>query len=105
MAPVRPDFTLRISPDNPRMGQGDTAAITVTAVRHDEFAGEIKLGVERLPSGFVASEALIPAGQNEGRLTITAPAGVQPGLVAPRGPGDARWCWPRRRTQSRSGRT
>jgi hypothetical protein len=83
IAPPRPDFTLRISPDNPRMGQGDTAAITVTAVRHDEFAGEIKLGVERLPKGFVASEAFIPTGQNEGRLTITAPADFQPGIVAP----------------------
>jgi hypothetical protein len=83
IAPPRPDFTLRISPDNPRMGQGDTAAITVAAIRHDEFAGEIKLGVERLPKGFIASDALIPAGQNEGRLTITAPADFPPGIVAP----------------------
>jgi hypothetical protein len=82
-APLRPDFTLRISPDNPRMGQGDTAAITVSAIRHDEFNGEIKLGVERLPKGFIASEAFIPAGQNEGRLTITAPLDFQPGIVAP----------------------
>jgi hypothetical protein len=83
IAPPRPDFTLRISPDNPRMGQGDTAAITVSAIRQDEFSGEIKLGVERLPKGFIASEALIPAGQNEGRLTITAPADFKPGIVAP----------------------
>ncbi len=66
VAPPRPDFTLRISPDNPRMGQGDTAAITVTAVRHDDFAGEIKLAIENLPGGYLMSEALIAAGQNEG---------------------------------------
>jgi hypothetical protein len=83
IAPPRPDFTLRISPDNPRMGQGDTAAITVTAVRHDNFDGEIKLGVGNLPKGFLASEATIPANQAEGRLTITAPAGFAPGVVAP----------------------
>jgi len=78
-----PDFTLRIAPDNPRMGVGDTAAITVAAVRQDDFAGEIKLEVENLPKGYVASEALIPAGQNEGRLTITAPAVAQPTVLSP----------------------
>jgi len=78
-----PDFTLRIAPDNPRLGVGDTAAITVAAVRHDEFAGEIKLAVENLPLGYTASEALIAAGQNEGRLTITAPAGAAPGVLSP----------------------
>jgi hypothetical protein len=78
-----PDFTLRIAPDNPRLGVGDTAAITVTAVRHDEFAGEIKLAVENLPSGYTASEALIAAGQNEGRLTITSPVGAAPGVLSP----------------------
>ena len=78
-----PDFTLRVAPDNPRLGVGDTAAITVAAVRHDDFAGEIKLTVEGLPAGFTASEALIAAGQNEGRLTITAPAGATPGLLSP----------------------
>jgi hypothetical protein len=83
VAPPRPDFTLRISPDNPRMGQGDTAAITVTAVRHDDFAGEIKLAVEKLPGGYLASEALIPAGQNEGRLTVTSPTGAAQGILSP----------------------
>jgi hypothetical protein len=83
VAPPRPDFTLRISPDNPRMGQGDTAALTVTAVRHDEFSGEIKLAVEDLPGGYLASEALIPSGQNEGRLTVTAPSGAALGILYP----------------------
>jgi hypothetical protein len=83
VAPARPDFVLRVSPDNPRMGQGDTAAITVSAIRQDDFSGEIKLGVENLPSGYIASEAVIPAGQNDGRLTITAPAAVPPCVLAP----------------------
>jgi hypothetical protein len=83
VGPARPDFTLRVSPDNPRMGQGDTAAITVSAIRHDDFAGEIQLGVEQLPAGYMASAATIPAGQNEGRLTIIAPAGAAPCVLAP----------------------
>jgi hypothetical protein len=83
IAPPKPDFALRITPDNPRLGQGDTAAISVNAVRRDEFAGEITLSVEGLPEGFVASEALIPAGQQEGRLTITAPPDAPLGVLAP----------------------
>ena len=83
MAPPQPDFALRITPDNPRLGQGDTAAITVSAVRKDEFNGDIKLAVEGLPAGFEASQALIPAGQAEGRLTITAPAGAPLGILSP----------------------
>jgi hypothetical protein len=78
-----PDFTLRIAPDNPRLGVGDTAAITVAAVRHDDFAGEIKLAVENLPPGYTASKALIAVGQNEGRLTITSPEGAAPGVLSP----------------------
>ena len=78
-----PDFTLRIAPDNPRLGVGDTAAITVAAVRHDDFSGEIKLAVENLPPGYAASQALIAAGQNEGRLTITSPAGAATGVLSP----------------------
>jgi hypothetical protein len=84
IAPSKPDFTLRITPDNPRMGQGDTAAITVSAVRRDEFNGEIELSVEDLPPGYIASKGLISAGQNEGRLTITAPADAPIGVLSPR---------------------
>lgn len=78
-----PDFTLRVASDNPRLGVGDTAAITVSAIRHDDFAGEIKLAVENLPVGYTASEALIPAGQNEGRLTVTSPADAAAGILSP----------------------
>jgi len=80
---AHPDFTLRIAPDNPRLGVGDTAALTVAAVRHDDFSGEIKLAVKHLPPGYTASEALIPAGQNEGRLTITSPPTASPEVLSP----------------------
>ena len=89
VAPPQPDFALRITPDNPRLGQGDTAAITVSAVRKDEFNGDIRLAVEGLPAGFEASEALIPAGQAEGRLTITAPPDAPLGILSPTVMGSA----------------
>jgi hypothetical protein len=83
IGPPKPDFALRITPDNPRVGQGDTAAISVYAVRRDDFTGEIQLTVDGLPPGFRASEAVIPAGQNEGRLTITSPPDAATGILSP----------------------
>jgi hypothetical protein len=83
IGPAEPDFMLRIVPDNPRLGQGDTAAITVTAIRKDAFDGEIHLDVEGLPPGFRASEAVIQNGQDEGRVTITAPPDAPLAIVEP----------------------
>jgi hypothetical protein len=83
MMPPHPDFHLRVTPDNPVLSQGDTAAITVSAVRQDEFSADIQLSVEDLPDGFEASAATIPAGQNEGRLTITAPLAAKTGILSP----------------------
>jgi hypothetical protein len=83
IVPQQPDFALRILPDNPRLGQGDTGSITVTAVKKDGFDSEIHLAVENLPPGFVSSEASIPPGQTEGRITITAPLSAAQGILAP----------------------
>src|SRR5208282_3022156 len=49
----------------------------------DGFNSAIDLTVQNLPKGFVASEAVIPAGQSETRLTITAPPDAQVGLGSP----------------------
>jgi hypothetical protein len=81
--PPNPDFALRVAPDNPRVGQGQTTVLTVSAVRRDDFAAEIRLGVEGLPPGFVASEGRIAAGHTEGRLTITAPDDAPIGVLSP----------------------
>jgi len=73
IAPPRPDFSLRIVPDAVRVGQGETILIPVTAVRKDWFGGEIILSTQNLPPGWLASSAVIFAGQNETQLTLTAP--------------------------------
>jgi hypothetical protein len=70
-------------PDNPRLGEADTALVTVKALRQDGLNGEIDLAVQNLPSGFVASKAVIPAGQSETRLTLTAPPNAPVGLRSP----------------------
>jgi len=83
IAPPKPDFFLYTMPDNPRTGKGETAAVTVKAIRLDGFGGEINLAVQDLPPGFSASDAVIPAGQEEAKLTITAAPDAPLGPVAP----------------------
>jgi hypothetical protein len=55
----------------------------VKALRQDGFNGEIDLTAQDLPKGFVASKAVIPAGQSETRLTVTAPPDAPVGLGSP----------------------
>ena len=84
IAPPRPDFALLVTPDNPRLGGGDTVALTANAIRRDGFRGEIELSLDGLPEGCVVSNAVIPAGQDQVRLTITAPADAPLGLSSPK---------------------
>ncbi|KKK86093.1 hypothetical protein LCGC14_2766690, partial [marine sediment metagenome] len=83
IAVPKPDFTLRTIPDNPRLGQSDTAMVTVKALRKDGFNGEINLAVQNLPEGLLASPAVIPAGQSQTRLTITAAEDAAFALFSP----------------------
>jgi len=83
IAPPRPDFAVLVSPDNPRLGKGDTAVLNVRAVRKDAFSGEIRVTARDLPPGFAACEAVIPAGQETARLTVTAPPAAANGIVVP----------------------
>ena len=83
IAPPHPDFVLQVIPDNPRLLKGDTTIIPVRAVRLDGFGGEIALAVPDLPAGFVASGAVIPAGQDQARLSLSAPSDASLSIVTP----------------------
>jgi hypothetical protein len=83
IAPPRPDFALRITPDSARIGRGDTAVIAVTSVRKDGYGGPIQLAVQNLPPGFAASDGVVPAGQDQARLTITAPRDASVPVFSP----------------------
>lgn len=83
IAPPRPDFALRVLPDNGRIAPGDTAVLTAAALRTDGLDGEIKLTVQGLAKGFVTRGAAIPAKEAEARFSVTAPADVPPGLLSP----------------------
>jgi len=83
IAPPKPDCVLRVVPDVQRVVKGDSVVVTVTADRRDGFAGEINLAVRGLPPGFAASDAMIPAGQPQAKLTITAPPDAPLNVFSP----------------------
>jgi len=89
IAAPKPDFTLRTIPDNPRVGQNDATMVTVKALRKDGFNGEINLAVQNLPAGYVVSPAVIPAGQSQTRLTISAPPDAAVAVLSPTTVGTA----------------
>jgi hypothetical protein len=84
VAPPRPDFILRVRPDNPRAARGSSALLTVTAFRRDGLSGPIKLSVKGLPEQFAAPDAVIAEKENEARMIITAAAEAPLGLASPR---------------------
>ena len=72
IAPPQPDFDLRITPSAINSGAGMAVPVTVYALRKDGFTGEISLALKDAPRGFVLTGGVIPAGQDEARVTLTA---------------------------------
>jgi hypothetical protein len=83
IAPAPPDYVLRINTDTASLVQGDSAVVSVTVLRKNDFDGEISLSVQDLPPGLSAGDAVIPAKEQEAKLTITAAADAAPGLYVP----------------------
>ncbi|MCY2926455.1 MAG: hypothetical protein NT031_13640, partial [Planctomycetota bacterium] len=69
----RPDFALRVTPSSVILRRGGSAPLTVHALRHDGFAGEITLALKDAPAGFTLGGAKLPAGQDSVRVTISGP--------------------------------
>lgn len=73
LSPPRPGFELRVAPSAINAAAGMTVPLTVYALRQDGFSGDIALALKDAPRGFVLSGGLLPAGQDQVRLTLTAP--------------------------------
>ena len=69
----RPDFDLRVTPSAIDAAPGETVPITVHALRKDGFSGEIALVLKDAPRGFTLTGGLLPAGQDQVRITLTVP--------------------------------
>lgn len=73
LGPPRPDFDLRVVPSSANVRSGGTMTLSVYALRKDGFSGEIALSIKDAPAGFALSGARIPEGQDQVRMTLTAP--------------------------------
>jgi hypothetical protein len=68
----RPDFALRIAPSSVNVRPGSSVPVTVYALRKDGFAGEIAFDLKDAPQGVSLSDAKLPAGQDQAKLTLKA---------------------------------
>jgi hypothetical protein len=73
IGPPRPDFELRVTPTAINGGRGMSVPITVFALRKDGFSGEIAVGLKDAPPGLALDGAVVPAGQDRVRITLTVP--------------------------------
>ncbi len=85
----RPDYELRVAPASVNVRAGASVPITAYAVRRDGFDGAIKLSLDGAPRGMFLSGGRIPAGQDQVRLTLTAPPFAGGEIVSPNMVGSA----------------
>jgi hypothetical protein len=64
---------LRVVPSGINARAGTNVPITVYALRKDGFEGEITLQLKDAPYGFVLDAGVLPAGQDNVRLTLAVP--------------------------------
>lgn len=70
----QPDFALRVVPSTVSLRSGASASLTAYAIRRDGFTNEIALALNDAPAGFKLSGARIPAGAEQVKFTLSAPA-------------------------------
>jgi len=70
----RPDFELRVMPSSVTVRAGGGAPVTVYAIRRDGFSGAITLDLAQSAGGIKLGSAVIPAGQDQAKVTLMAPA-------------------------------
>jgi hypothetical protein len=70
ISPPQPDFALRVVPSSINAVAWRLSPITIFALRKDGFDGEIALALQGDPEGVLMDGGLIPAGQDEVRVTL-----------------------------------
>ena len=70
--PPKPDFTLRVSPADPKVWKNGGVPITVTATRRDGFDGPIRVRFDKLAAAFSAPDTVIEAEQPSATVTLSA---------------------------------
>jgi len=82
LSPPQPDFALRVVPSSLNVRAGGSVPLTVYAMRKDGFTNQIKLVLDGATNGFKLTGDSIPAGQDQVRVTLTAPPTALPEPVS-----------------------
>ena len=72
LGPPQPGFALRVVPSSINVRAGASAPVTVYALRTDGFTNAIALALKDAPPGIRLGGGVIPAGQDQARLTLSA---------------------------------
>jgi hypothetical protein len=73
ISPPQPGFSLSVSPSHINFMRGQSTPVVVHAFRRDGFNGPIDIDLVEGPEGFSLSGASILPGQNQVRMTLSAP--------------------------------
>jgi hypothetical protein len=73
LGPPRPDFALRVAPSSVEARGGLSVPLTVYALRRDGFSNAITLTLKDAPAGFTLGGGVVPANQDQLRLTLCPP--------------------------------
>lgn len=77
--PAAPDFQLEVFPDNPNLGPGSSVYLNVRMPRRVGINSDVAIEFKNLPPGVTASPTVIPAGESQAFVTLTASADAKPG--------------------------
>lgn len=77
----KPDFELRVTPASILARPGAIVPITVHALRNDEFAEDIEVGLVNASAGFGLSGAVIPGKASRVQMTLSVPGNATHGPV------------------------
>jgi len=68
----KPNYTLRLSPNDPKVWNNSGVPLTVTATRSDGFTGPIRIRFDKLAAGFAAPDTIIEAEQPSATVALSA---------------------------------
>jgi len=71
IGPPQPDFEVRVTPSSLTLRGGFAAPLRLYALRKDGFNGPIEVTLKDPPAGLVLSGAIIPAGRDSVRATLS----------------------------------
>ncbi|MBN2312561.1 MAG: hypothetical protein JXM79_01440 [Sedimentisphaerales bacterium] len=74
VAPAEGDFALRVTPSNLNIRASQIVPIRIHALRKDGYNGPIDIVLQEVPRGFELSGGRVPAGCDQVRMTLRAPA-------------------------------